>query len=302
MTYQTLTPAQINYDDSLSSEERSNIERSIATLVKRSAEMTAQRQALTSEQDDVLVAANEPLCRLAQQNPQASQAVDTARAKWQAIKENARWSGAAPTEVRTGDVADWLRFGAVADTIFQPPYHFDWSWLDSDGGHHLSWTAQKSIGAAVIDAAVGYAGDATRLRAHAGVGVSLTTDRDVVVMGRSLRWTHHKYWVGGAIYGGNATSEGGVELTVLEDGNLLTVATDKVWRMRCSNGEVAQWDDEGFAVGAPIEVVWTMRPGRHYTFNVGAWVYVERHDGLFSADSWARGFVSANIGALTLFR
>jgi len=301
MTYQTLAPAHINYDDSLSAEQRADIERSVATLVERSATLTARRHALTAEQDDVLVAANGPLLALARENREVSAAIDTAREKWQAVKENAELSGAAP-EVRTHDVADWLRFGSVADTIFQPPYHFDWSWLDSDGGHHLSWTSQKSIGAAAIDAAVGYSGDATRLRAHAGVGVSLTTDRDVVVMGRSLRWTHHKYWVGGAIYGGNATSEGGVELTVLEDGNLLTAAADKVWRKRCSNGEVAQWDDEGFAVGAPIEVVWTMRPGRHYTFNVGAWVYVERHDGMFSADSWARGFVSAKIGALTLFR
>lgn len=301
MTYQTLAPAQINYDESLSEEQRANVEQSVATLVERSAKLTARREALTAEQDDARMTANEPLLELLRENRHAAEAVSTAREKWQAIKEHAEWSGAAP-EVRTHDVSDWLRFGAVADTIFQPPYHFDWSWLDSDGGHHLSWTSQKSIGAAAIDAAVGYAGDATRLRAHAGVGVSLTTDRDVVVMGRSLRWTHHKYWVGGAIYGGSATSEGGIELTVLEDGRLLTAATDKVWRMRCSNGEVAQWDDEGFAVGSPVEVVWTMRPGRHYTFNVGAWVYVERHDGMFSADSWARGFVSAKIGALTLFR
>ena len=58
----------------------------------------------------------------------------------------------------------------------------------------------------------------------------LRTDRVQAAAGRSLRRTDHTYFVHGGALRGNATVEGSMEMTALEDGRLLTSARDKRFR------------------------------------------------------------------------
>lgn len=95
------------------------------------------------------------------------------------------------------------------------------------------------------------------------------------------------YTVGTAGVGGDATSEGGFDLAIFEDGRYLTGAAIKLWRKRVSGGEDSQWSEPKHLIAGP-ELQFTMQPGRVYTFNAGIWVYTDRTNGLGSAGAQSR--------------
>lgn len=72
--------------------------------------------------------------------------------------------------------------------------------------------------------------------AHGGFGVALASDRVQSVVGRSLRRTTHAYLVHGGGLAGNATVEGGMEMTAIENGTLLSSVRDKRFRSGFSSG------------------------------------------------------------------
>jgi hypothetical protein len=77
--------------------------------------------------------------------------------------------------------------------------------------------------------------------------------------------------------GSNATTEGGTELTALEDGRLVSIASGKLWRARVSGlDESASGEDDLVIVTDPYSIRFTMFPGREYAVNVGIWVYADR--------------------------
>jgi hypothetical protein len=132
--------------------------------------------------------------------------------------------------------------------------------------------------------------------------VVLTTDRVKPVLARSQRSSSHNYVVDSGYLGGSATAEGGMEITVLEDGRFLTAAQDKRWRKRVSAGESDSGDSGGFGTGAPIEVTWTMQPGQAYTLNVGAWVFCESQFGAGAAGfSFSQGNLHGIVTLMSLF-
>ena len=112
------------------------------------------------------------------------------------------------------------------------------------------------------------------IEAHAGFGLFLTTDHEVAAVGRSFKTVFYKY-IGRAVgIGANATTEGGIEFTALEDGQLIASTSHKLWRSRVST-TFGDWDEEAsgqegpYAEFEPRELAFTMRPGHGYTFNVG---------------------------------
>jgi len=182
-------------------------------------------------------------------------------------------------------------------TVFGAPYHFQWQW-------HNGQPPQTSIQDrpnGQVQLFTHADQDANWSDCHGGFGVSLTTNRVVQATGRSLRRTNHWFYVAGGSFGGNATVEGGCEMTALEGGTrLLSLAQDKRFRRRVSAGEEGRWDEPGFETGSAIEVNWIMTPGHTYTFCCGGWVFGEAHGGVGTA-SIGSVSLSAQIITMNLF-
>ncbi|MEV0079759.1 hypothetical protein AB0H58_25410 [Nocardia neocaledoniensis] len=309
MEYVQSSPAEINYDDGVAADTRAVVEKSVATLVGRATERMKRQRALRSRHEEFRAAEKDHLRRQIEADPESSRAFGAARERLTSLELNAELADSAPLDAQLVRTAGMLRFGN-ATKIFWAPFHFDWRWSNHGGTYSLSDAAHKGSpgnnGYAGISAAVSK--DVAWLDAHAGVGVVLTvadvgSSTPVYVMGRSLRWVRKEYSVLAAPGNGDATTEGGVELTVLENGNLLTFASNKMWRLRRSNGEVAQGGGlaEGFQLDPSLEVLWTMKPGSVYTLNLGVWASVDCDDGIYG-DSGAYGYIDSNIGALSVFK
>jgi hypothetical protein len=289
--------ADINFDEGITPDQRRYVEQSIATMIERSSQASAGARARETERSKLLKAAAAPLARLIEQDLDAAKAIDALRAKFRSDAE-AEVGSDGQGQNLAGPVSFDVRAGTE---IFPIPYHFDWRWFDSGGGGFPHTSVDRNNGVVNIDVRASAIDGSTGIRAHAGFGVILNTDREVAAIGRALRQTHDKFGVAGGPGGGHAISEGGAELTVFENGNFVTSATEKRWRKRVSNGELDSFDSGGFGTGAPIEVVWPMRRGFEYTLNVGVWVYAEYDDGLFG-DSWARSVIDAKLIFLSLVR
>lgn len=185
----------------------------------------------------------------------------------------------------------------IVDQVRTAPFDFEWEW--HNGAPPRTSTVDRTTGQ--LDLAAD-AGEDQHVDAHAGVGIVLTTDHLRGVMGRCLRRTQHAYHVAVIGWGGSSTAEGGVELTVLEDGRLLTFAQDKRFRRRASHGEWFHEPFDGWSLGEGIEVLWVMQPGRVYTLNVGGWLFAETDSGVgVVTDNIARAWLQGQLITLNIF-
>ncbi|WP_280306633.1 hypothetical protein [Nocardia neocaledoniensis] len=309
MGYAQTSTAEINYGDNVPDDVRGVIEKSVETLVGRAAERMEKQRALRSRHEEFRAAEKEHYRRQIEGDPESARAFDAARKRLSSVELNNGLADAEPLDAQLVRTAGMFKFGN-ATKIFWAPFHYTWHWSNHEGTYSLSdgmaVGSPGNNGYAGISAAVST--DVAWLDAHAGVGVAFTvadvnSSTPVFVMGRSLRWVRKEYSVLAAPGNGDATTEGGVELTVLEGGNLVTVASNKMWRERRSNGEIAQGGGlaEGFQLDPTLEVLWTMQPGRVYTMNLGVWTTVDCDDGIYG-DSGAYGYIDSNIGALSLFK
>ena len=181
--------------------------------------------------------------------------------------------------------------------VFVAPWHFQWQW--HKGQPPTSSVQDRPNGR--IEVSTHADQNANWSDCRGGFGVALTTNRVVAATGRSLRRTNHFFLATGGSFGGNATVEGGCEMTALEGGtNLLSQARDRRFRRRVGAGEEAMWNEPGFETGDNIQVDWIMVPGRTYTFCVAGWVFGEAHGGLGTA-SIGSVRLSAQIISMNLF-
>lgn len=175
----------------------------------------------------------------------------------------------------TDDTVTIARRGDVDAVVERrPPYDFSWSW--HTGHAPFAQMLIPSPARVGLDARSGaLAGGASGfVNAHAGYGVLLTTPQTVTATGWSVlepgQWSYVMRSVG---LGSNATSEGGVEVTALEDGRLVASAGYRLWRRRIGAGESASDRGGPYVVGIPDEttkvLTFTMHPGREYTLQCG---------------------------------
>ena len=140
--------------------------------------------------------------------------------------------------------------------------------------------ANKDVGRLFIQTHAG-SGDRNVSDVHAGIGVSLSSNTVQSVVGRSLRRTDWLYSVGAGNLGGNATAEGGTEMTVMQAGGLVHSAIDRQFRLRCTNGEDGSDETGGLETGdGDVQVDWIMHPGLSFQFNVGAYAFCDAYRGL----------------------
>ena len=137
MTDSTTDPAsdspppnvQINFRDDLTQPgSRRAVERSVATLLARSAEAVAQARAAQAERAKLEAALNAPFMRLIEEDPEAIEALDTLRTRQLLDLDSTRTCYAGSSHSCSNDVLTVpLREARVLVRV--PPYDFSWSWF-----------------------------------------------------------------------------------------------------------------------------------------------------------------------------
>jgi len=288
---------QLDLSDDLTADQRAAAERSVAALASRAEKSFELRRQQAQEEAALRARINAPLARIIEADDDAAKAaadLKSMQERW-AVKKSydVVWP-----QLRPADVQARLAGDGVADEVYVLPFHYSWQW-HHDSAPDVS-TVDRSTGNIQVGSMVIGGQDRTGIHAGFGVGLSTTVERMVSV--RSLRRTHHRYLVSAGVVGGVALTEGGTEMTVFEDGRLLPPVSDKRWRKRVSNGESESDDSGGFATGEPYEITFKIVPGRSYTFNVGAWTFIEKEDGFgFSGFSTAQAVLDAQVLAMTVF-
>jgi hypothetical protein len=287
--------------------ERQLAEQSVIVMAGRGAERASRRMAASAERVETAAALHRPLLGLIASDPAAAKALDAARSQLLAVGDLER-PRARTTRAPGG--RNLITFDASeAPEIFVIPYHYNWMWQAPTNVPLRTSFADRSSGDigldARLDARPGFV-DAPFVTAHAGFGIGLRTDFEVQARASAMHTVGYRWAVSAGIFG-NATTEGGEELTVMQEGLPDPIAVDQsiVYHKRVSGSvehpsESADADSGGIGTGEFLEVSWTMRPGIGYTFNVGQFITCERHPGAGGAASIAQ--IQGTVILMTLFR
>jgi hypothetical protein len=286
--------------DEVPPERRDSIKASVAALARRSAEASTRAFELGKARNELLTATTGRLRTLMEDDADASMRLAEARRRVE--NEQVELSMQEPTWPTVKLVerrplaadADFL-----ADQVWVPP--FDFAWEHHKGRPPEVSTTDELNGRIQLHTKVGGLGMSD---AHAGFGVSLQSSQVRSVNGRSLRRTQHAYAVAAVsplgFAGGDATVEGGMEMTVVQAGSLITFAHDRRFRKRVSGDEFDVVPLDGWSTGdGGVQVHWVMERDVPYELNVGAWVYCEAHGGPAAVTSTASARLDGQVISLT---
>lgn len=277
-TYRPTSTAQmeVNFNEELTDRQREVAERSIRAMAEHSAEMRSPKRS-TSEQ--ALQAQGIRTDAGVQEIERRELSEFCARHEPDRSAVGA--IGRLESPVGQGDLLP--REATWVNQNHQPPFHFDWKWHRIDGKAPEFSVTNRPQGRADVKGR-SLPGDPF-VEAHAGFGVILRPDADGWLIGDAVRFAAWAYGV--KCYpgvGSNATSEGGTEITLLEDGQYRLGQTSRMWRKRVTNDEEDVRQSNGFlADTAPLRLQFWARAHHEYTFNVGFWLYADHTSGAGSA-------------------
>jgi hypothetical protein len=306
---------ETQFDERIPEDRRQEIRNSVNTMVTRRIDENTHRRELAAEDRALADAFAEPFLEQLRNSARGADALqlaaDRGRTRTLDVSELGVASEENPSRYVSAGALDYpftttRDFQGPATQIFPIPYHFSWSWHDLNGSPPFKQIITPASGRAALDARVGNAPGATGtfVNAHAGYGVSLRSDHRVACMARSLR-SSNDIGAAAAGFNGDATVEAGCEMTVMQNGRLVSIAVDKRFRGRVSGSighptENYNYDNGGFGPGATIEVFWTMEANTNYELNVGAWVFAEAHQGIGGAG--AQSLIDAKIIFMSLWK
>jgi hypothetical protein len=275
-------------DEYVEPERRQAVERSVETLVSRYSAALERTRAAEAELAKLSDAVNAPLARMVRDDQGARQALEVLRTKRLIdIEDVGELMPDRPRPSLHNAPMPKSITGVRAITVMYQPFDFSWHWHSGHAPFNLIAERDGRVGIDARSGAIdgGASGD---VAVHVGVGLVLTTPFPVVAQGWSiLEPGRYIYALRAVGIGSNATTEGGVEVTALENGQLIASLNSQWWRRRISANESAS-DQRGPAsiavpLGLPEELTWTMQPGREYTFNVGIWAFTDRSTGIGAA-------------------
>jgi hypothetical protein len=277
---------EIRFRDDATEPDRLNAERSVAALLARSREAVAKARAAETEMTKLIDALHDPFMQLVQKDPRALEALESIRTRPLMPVEKLDALGQDAPALTYDTSPSGLSGIPISRSLdFIPPYDFAWAW--HDGNPAFNQVLERPGGRVGLDARTGTVsgGAPGFVNAHAGFGVFLRSDA------QGQRFPHavlnpgrYSFSLGTNGVGSNATSEGGFELTVFEEGRLLAAASRTLWRSRVSGTLLDPTESASGSQGPqPMtgpELAFTIRPGLGYTFNAGIWVFSDRSAGI----------------------
>lgn len=298
---------QITFREGLTQADRELAEQSVATLVSQAMAKAEKAHAAAADRARVTAALNAPFQKLFEQDADAVKAIDNLR-NGHLIEEGAVNFSEEPVQGEDGNVSMSFQRDIVSPVLTTianrsinvrvPPYDFSWSWFvpPHAPASMLLDNATGRVGLSCLSGSTP-GGASGRVEAHAGFGLILSTDHHhVTAIGRSYRTMHFGYAANAIGIGSNATAEGGMEFTALEDGRFLLGKSSRLWHRRVSSDDDNESYQEGpHPIYEPNELYFSMGPGHGYTFNVGIWVVADRTPGfgIAGAHSLEDGWISA---------
>src|SRR5262245_29326871 len=171
---------QIAFREDATQADRQNAERSVATLVARSAAVAGRRRAAEAGWAELTDSLNRPLVKLIEGDPLARKVLENLRTR-QLVQPDA-------TDALRQDAPPALTYDAIPiaprgvasqrSLDFVPPYDFSWAWHDVNGYAPFNQNLDRPGGRVGLDARSGsLAGGASGLvNAHVGFGVFLRSD------------------------------------------------------------------------------------------------------------------------------
>lgn len=273
--------------DDATEAERHQAERSVAAMVARSTQAAARLRAADADVTELTDALRRPFVDALERDDRASAALRQLRARdlmhHEEMEVLSHHSSVTydPTPPVSRDVLTNRSQG------FVPPYDYQWAWHDPAGHPPFNIVQDRPSGRLGVDARSGSApgGASGFVNVHAGFGVFLSSNVQTQKFPHAVLNPGNYRWAVRAIgVGSNATSEGGFEITVFEDGRFLTGLSRQLWRRRVSGSvfspDESASDVKGNHVITGPDLQFTIRPGHGYTFNAGIWVYSDRSTGV----------------------
>ncbi|SEH42644.1 hypothetical protein SAMN05216228_1003328 [Rhizobium tibeticum] len=266
---------EISVRDDATQADRENAERSVAALVARSVSAVAQERAAEADLAELTDPLRRPFMKLIQEAPPSPETLEKLRTHqlMQAYKmdalEQAPFTGTYDALVPQDVLSNTRSLG------FVPPYDFSWAWHDGSGHPPFNQVLDRPSGSVGLDARSGSlpGGASGFINAHVGFGVFLRSDTTGQRFPHAVlnpgRFSFAARAVG---VGSNATTEGGFELTVFEDGQFLTGASRRLWRARVS-GSVFDPDESTSGSQGPQVMA---GPELAFTIKARSWVYIQR--------------------------
>jgi hypothetical protein len=267
--------------DDATDEQRQIALRSVEDLVARHVEATARRRSYDDAVTKLTEAVNAPLAKLITDDPDAYAALDE-------LSNRQLLGDDDVVELETTEPQyrdDVARYSFTVG----PPYDFAWSFFEDGGYAPHNQILNRDNGQVGLDARSGSvpSGKSGWVKAHCGFGIFLPQSSGQKYPHAVLNPGEWSWTVGASGISSNATSEGGFDLAIFEEGRFVTGAGIKLWRYRVSSGEDSHGSQPKHLITGP-DLQFTMNPGRQYTFNAGIWVYSDRTNGIGSAGAQAR--------------
>ena len=280
MTNKSDIEVDVSFDEAVPPEQRGTVERSIRTMAEHSAAARDRTRAAEAKVAQLATAINAPLVKLIEQDSTAVREFKDLLAQHQGAFDSA---GMVDADTPTAIEEAMLALRDIRAAVHAPPYHFEWKWHRLDGSPPSISQTNRALGEARLEGRCGplLTGSGPKfVEAHAGFGLVFRPNRDGLLSGDSMRRIVWFFAVGAGGLGSNATSEGGTECTILENGQLKAHGVHRLWRKRVSVSEFDTGNSGGVITDSPLRIQFPMRAGREYTFNVGVWAYADNTSGI----------------------
>jgi hypothetical protein len=287
----------ISFRDGLTSPElRQLAERSVATLVARSSEAAAGARAEEAQRAKLMTAASAPLRKLIEADPGAVKALDEmgrtpliALEAANLLDDRANMLREDVPRAAAATISNVIAPFPAGDIVRRvPPFDFAWWWHDAAGSPPFGQLIDQPGGAIRLEARSGLieGGASGFVDAHAGLGVFFKPDRPLTLVGRANAFIQWGYTMRSLGLGSSATSEGGIDITLLQDAQVPPIkdASQKLWRRQVSGFEDATQDQPSTSVYNPWgSISLSVTPPHVYTYSVGVRVFSDRTAGIGGA-------------------
>ncbi len=289
------------HDKMLSAEERAYAEQSVVAMRDHAVEPTIKQRAEEDRRNALLQKINAPVQRLIDADAEASAAFAELQKMSRYGPEDAAYTGDAGSSSSSGQPMP----EQVADRAYfaRPPFEYSWASHFQNGSppYRVEFGPPNS-GFGQLE---GRTGDFPGARGDflvisAGYGMGFRSDVRQIRTGHT-EFGRLSHYFNLAASGINAWSlaEGGVDWCAFENGRMIASGGRQLWRVRLSVGESRNGPGESPDFRSP-GLSFEVHPGRHYNFNLGLWVRMQKSGSSPFGNCGGQGIQRAQIKWISL--